>query len=342
MGILSDVTMGKAKKEVDVKDDSIKGEFIESLKDEVKDEEPEIDERIDIEVNGNEVDINGKDVQNVTADELNSLKNGAKNESEENGKTQTENLKDDLKSYSFGDLLERAFEEWTENVANFIDFLDKHGDEYSNIFVAVLDYALTRHAMENYKDYVTDQMTPRVNVQDVEFPFESKEEMVEAVEKYLEKHPDLTHAEALDKILEHHAQNAVGMGEIFKEIHEYRQEHDVDFRDARHEVMADKIFEFTGFDRILDSLSDRYEDYTTFFEYGDGFDFDSEFQAACEEYKDNLKSDYISDREYYDNMKELYNNVDKISDKIWRTLNEEKNEIVDSWREQVYDLLDKE
>lgn len=41
-------------------------------------------------------------------------------------------------------------------------------------------------------------------------------------------------------------------------------------------------------------------------------------------------------------MKELYNNVDKISDKIWRTLNEEKNEIVDSWREQAYDLLDKE
>lgn len=337
MGILSDATLDKAKKEIKIKDDSIRGDFLNSLKDEIKQDEPEIDERLDIEVNYNDVSINGKEVQNVTSDDLNTMKNEAKSESTENGKTQTENLNDRLKSYSFGDFLEKAFDEWLENLENYVTFLKEHGHEYDSILSATIDYALTRYSMQNYKEYVADQMSPNINIENIEFPFDSREEILEAIEKYLEKHPDSNNAEALDKILEYHARHAVGMDELFKEIYAYKKENDIEtFKEARHEVMAEKIFKHTGLDKILDYVSDNYEDYTI---EGEDFDFDSAFQAACIMYKDELKSDYVSVTEYIDNMKEIYNDVDRVSDKIWRTLNEEKNKVVDYWREQAYDLL---
>ena len=76
----------QSKKEIKIKDDSIRGDFLNSLKDEIKQDEPEIDERLDIEVNYNDVSINGKEVQNVTSDDLNTMKTKQKVNQQKMGK----------------------------------------------------------------------------------------------------------------------------------------------------------------------------------------------------------------------------------------------------------------
>lgn len=334
MGVLSDVTMGKAEKNLDIKGETAKSDFLSALASEIERVDPEIDERIDITVNGDDVSINGDAVQNVTSGDFETISAHADASSVENGKTYTENLEDALKSYSLGDFVSYAFEQWLDEWKAFTDFIKEHGHEYDNIFSAIIDWNLTKTEMENVPNYVAKDMAPKMNEIDTKFPFANSEELNFAIEKYMERHPNADVSEALDKILETFARQAVGMDTLFQEIHEYKDKNDIEeFREARHEVMADMIFEHTGIDKILEKVDADARS------QGLEFDFDASFQAACETvYEEGgYNSQYFTLDDFTDNMQSIYNDVDRISDKLWRNLNNVKNELKEEWKEKARD-----
>ena len=329
MGVLSDSTMGKAEKNLEIRGETARDDFLSALASETEQPEPELDERLDITVDGDSVSINGDDVQNVTSSDFSFMQNEASAFSQDFGQTKTEYLNKNLKEYTFESVFERAFEQWLENVDTFVTFLKEHGDEYPNLFMATLDYSMTKYEMGNMNRFVANDMMPNMEIKNVEFPFESREQMDNAVEDYMAKHPDASPGEALDKVLEHYARQAVGMDKLFSEIHQYKKENDVEtFREARHAVMQEMVFQHVGLNDINSLVDDYYDAYVASGGNGDEFDFDSAFREAClEKYNEGYNSQYFSATEFTDNMANISNDVDKISDKLWRNLNEMKDEI---------------
>lgn len=332
MGVLSDQTLGKCEKTIEVHGNP----FAEALMSETAIPEGTLDERIDVKVNGDEVTINDRPVENYTKKEFAGMKEEAKQLSGENYKSETYNLQDILKNAKegkfsgIGEERVHAFIESFGEIEKFYDFfrLEKGEDMeitiHNDILVEIGNSCYGLYKILGYEDVSFEYNSAK----DIQSYYDDYDNFVEAVWDYIDAgHQDMSFSEAAHSLIEYETMQYLGIIELYDRAKGFVDagHQGMTIGEAVHAVVCDDIMDRTGLSEVLNEAheitkSDNYSG-----NYSDAF---NEALEKCS----HQHSD-ISENDFKDYMKELLNNIDDLADNYIETLWDTKEQIVNEWNE---------
>lgn len=331
MGVLSETTLSKCEKTIEVNGNP----FTEALMGEVEMPTPEIDERIDVKVNGDEVTINDRPVENYTKEEFAGMKEEAKQLSGENYKSETYNLQDILKNAKerkfsgIGEERIYAFIKDFGKIEKFYDFfrLEKGEDMeikiHNDIMVEIGNSCYGLYKIIGYEDVSSEFDSNR----EILSYYGDYDNFVEAVWDYIDAgHQDMSFSEAAHSLIECEAMQHFGIFEIYDRAKDYIDagHQDVTIEEAVHSVVCNDIMDRTGLSEVLNEAHEIMKSDNYSGNYSDAF---NEALDKCSQHSD------MSQNDFKDYMKELFNNIDDLADNYIETLWDAKEQIVNTWNE---------